>query len=328
MNISDLFVRAWRFTWGHKMLWILGLFSGLTGLAIDFLLRIPARWLISTTSIEELLDGLATQSGQIFLLASLIGGTIALFILGILIWLIGAAAEGGIIYSISRLEVGRTVSFRHAWRAGFGYIGRLIAIDTIIFLPLFVLLMLGLLLASGAMFGAVIMAAEPANDVSSILTLLTAIGGGVLALLCLAAPIAIFTFLLRFLAFRAAIVEDLAARESISRAWKIMRANPGSVLALALLLWVLGYLVGLPAGLADLSAMAFSLLPELFPSLQMDLLLSAETILSIISTILSILAILIGAVISAFSITTWTLAYAGWSNDLPSPQDAAQSILT
>ncbi len=301
------------------MFWVLGFLSGLTGLAINLLIRFLSRWFLASSASEGVLDSLASQTEQMLWLGlgRLIGGTIVLFILGIIFWSLAAAAEGGIIQAIIWQRQGRPVSFRQSWRAGFGYLGRLIAIDTLIFVPLFILLLFGMLLASSALFGVVYAGTRPGTDISDLLTYLTLAGGGVLALLFLVVPIALTTFLLRLLAFRGAIVERLDARKSIGRAWGIARKNPTSVLALALLLWVIRYLIGLPASLIGLSATTLSITPILFPGINIDWLGPAEAVLSAVGIILSILAIFAGAILNAFSITTWTLAYANWAEKLP-----------
>ena len=299
------------------MLWVLGFLSGLTGLAINILIRILGRWFFASSTRASVLDSLTSQTDQTLWLGRLIGGTIAFFVLGLLFWLLAAAAEAGIIQAITWLRQGQPVAFRQSWRTGFGYLGRLIAIDTIIFIPLFILLLFGLLLASSALFGVAFIGTRPGNDLSDLLTVLTVAGGGVLAVIFLAVPIALLTFLLRLMAFRGAIVERLDARESIGRAWDLARKNPTNVLAIALLLWVIRYLIGLPASLIGLSATTLSITPILFPGINIDWLGPAASVLSTVGIVVSIMAILISAVLNAFSITTWTLAYNDWAEKLP-----------
>lgn len=320
MEMSSLFGQAWRLTWNHKILWLLGFVTGLTGTAPNLFIRIPGRRILDSATRIDLLDRLASSSEQPLWILPLIGGTIALLVIGILLWLLAVIAEAGVIQSVAWQSDGQSISFGRTWKAGTRYLGRLISIDTIIFFPVFVILLLGLLLASGSLFGAIIYGSTAGNNLSDVFKFIGVAGGGILALLCLVIPVALATFLLRLLAFRSAIIEGKSARDSIRRAWEIARNFPANILALAIMLMVIRYLISLPGSLIDMSAMTVSLGGVFTTNLEMSWLASLESLLFNFGFLVQLLTLFIGAVLNVFILVAWTLAYRDWAENLTQEQ--------
>jgi hypothetical protein len=237
VDYSRLLSTAGRLVWQHRFFWVLGAGAALGG----GLLRATARFFFHPAELARLGDAPLALKLDATLLIAIMG---SLF-LGLVFWLVAVAAEGGVVVAVAGLQRGQTVTGRQAIRAGVRLLPRFVAIDTLLFFPLFVLILLVYLLILALALGLVLAAGR---DVA-LGTLVAALGATALAcilpLLCLLLPVGALTLLLRFLAFRAAALERLSVRASVAQAWHLLRRHAGSVLILALLLWGINYVAGL-----------------------------------------------------------------------------------
>jgi hypothetical protein len=194
---------------------------------------------------------------------------------------------------------------------------RLLAIDTLVFLPLFLLILAVALLLLLSVTAAALLAARNA----SFERLMLFLGGtGLLCLLpltVLSVPVALLSNLLRVLAFRAAIIEEVGARESVRRAWRVLRAQPGSVLLVAVLLWVFVSVVG---ALLALLVLPFELAPPARASLAQLLSPGGVWLVFLLASLVDLVP---RAVVFNFTTVAWTTAYC----DLQDQDEESQTLV-
>lgn len=239
MNYDFLFRQAGRITWRHKFLWLLGLLAMAGNIAGSLAMRRVSGGNWAAVLTPEALN----RFDEWFQVGPLVAGLLLLFLAGIGVWLATAVAEGGLIVAAARSQAGQPVALRQSWSAGVGLLVRFILIDTLIFLPLFFVLLALLLLPNIFLIGAVLAVAE-GLAVETLLAPTLALLMILFLLSLLAVPVTVLTLLFRQLAFRSAALRQLKTREAVAHAWQILRANWLSVLILLCIGWALRSLLG------------------------------------------------------------------------------------
>jgi hypothetical protein len=141
--------------------------------------------------------------------------------------------------------------------------------------------------------------------------LTTAVSAPILLLMLLSA---IIIMVMRTLAFRAAALEGLTAGASIRRAWRLLRRKALPVTLMALVLWALRSVVGMPLRLASFALVVAGLGQfTLAASGTMELPAAIGAILSAAGLIVALLSGLLAAIMNAFASTSWTMGYGQWS---------------
>jgi hypothetical protein len=245
MDYGRRFTHSLAITWRHKSWWLLGALLGVVILpqlaAVRALLTLAVR---ANELDEAALTAAITARMESFLQpGQLLLWFIVLLVVTAVIWLATAVAEGGLIWAVNEQEEGRSVTLLAALRGGWRFLIRLIALDAVIFLPLFLLLLLGLLLGSGGLIGGILLAAQEGAALEGALLVMAGGGGLFFCLSLLALPLGVLTFIYRFIAFRAAIVEDLPAGASLRRAGRLFRNHWLTFIILAILIWGARYAV-------------------------------------------------------------------------------------
>jgi hypothetical protein len=241
MDYAQLLTRALRIAWRHKSLWVFGWLatagSWLPGLSGRLLFR--PEWLQ------------AFEADPTFLLALLENGTILtwatiflliFFVVGLALWLLSAIAEAGLIWAAAQMEHGPGPTLGEVWRHGVGFLGRLIIVDTLIFLPLFLVVMVALLLGSGGLIG-LVLAADSGAAPSALVTYFSLGALVVVCLMSLAIPVLILTLLFRQLAFRGVVLSHLRPMPGIRQAGFLLRQHLLSIIIVLLFVWSLSAMV-------------------------------------------------------------------------------------
>lgn len=239
---------AFHLTWRQRGWWPLGLLLAVAALPQLVAARILVNRATSWSQIEE--AALLAALEEAWRPERLIVWLLLLLVVGLAIWLVTAVAEGGLIWAVSERQAGRPAPLLAALTSGWRFLIRLIALDTVIFFPLFLLLLFTLLLSSGGLIGGILLLAQDAVTVEELMLLMAGVGGLFVCLSLLAVPVGLVTFLFRFVALRAAVVENLPAVASLHRTRQLFRQHWLTFVALALLLWVARYAVRLVASFA------------------------------------------------------------------------------
>jgi hypothetical protein len=244
MDYGRLFVRAWQITWRRKLLWPLGFILALGGV-VTAVLRFTY-FPQFTQYLNSPLDGAALDS---FItnqpnLTWLLGGTAVFLILSLVFWLVWAVAQGGIITAALAEEAGKPVSWRRALEGGTTLLGRFIVIDAIVFFPLFLLLLVLMLTATGLLLAFTWQMMQSGSMETAVLWVV----GGMACLLplsCLLLPLGMATSVFRTLAFRETALQPQKVRTSIRQTWQVIKRNWGAVLVVWALLWGMQTLLNL-----------------------------------------------------------------------------------
>jgi hypothetical protein len=291
MDISTIFKRAWEITWKHKGLWVLGILANCSGggsQGSSNISRIPEynvsggefpqieRWLGSIPDETWIAIGLAVVCGLLLLM--------------LVLWMLAAIGNGGLIAGFQMAEIGETVTLASAFRQGTRYFWKLLVIQLILGLA-------SLMVFAPVIIGIVLL---------SILTL----GIGLICLfplICMLVPLGIIISIYTLLTQIALIVEELDIAAAFRRAWEVLRSNPGQVIVMGVILGVGGFVVGL------ILAIPFVLMGLPFVA---GLIMGTDTssLAGLSVTIIGILLYLpvllvVGGIMRTFITGSWTLTY-------------------
>lgn len=294
-----MLVRAGRLTWRYPILWPFGVLATLAGAAT----RLAAsRWLHGgtwqrlITEPEMAVDLL----GRLLQPVVLISGVALLLTATLILWLLSAAAEGGIIRAAAELDRGATAPAVAIWRSGLALVVPFILIDTVLFFPIFLLLLLALLLGGGGLIGLVFLTVQGSTPQTA-LTLFIAGGTCLAGLLILSAPLTLVTWIFRLVAFRGAALDGLKTVPAIRQAWRIIKYNGAHVLILVAIVWLFSFLLNGVAGVPVSLLRTGSLLRQATGA--------ASSLLPAILFLAELLRALLHAILFVFTATLWTVAY-------------------
>ncbi len=305
LDYGEVLAQAARLLWRGPLLWLFGSLAALGALfpgLVRYLLFDP--WLAGL--IRENTPPAAPGRPQLF-------AALGLFILfALLLWLLNVLAEASLIHTVERLEAGQHLSGRAVLVAAGRFLRPLIALDTLLFLPLLLLTVLILFFATAFFVLAILGIDGNFLDVEQGLTLF---GGGtllcVLPLLCLTGLIVLLTLLLRTLTFRAAVVDQLGARAALRQSWLLVRGHALPVLLVAGMLWVLRSLANTAGSVFTLPLYWLAARP-LFSALSSGELPGGNPTLALLAGLVgTLITFAVAALLHSYAATVWTLVYRG-----------------
>jgi len=241
MDYSRLISDAWRVTWRYKYLWILGLFAtqggGCGGMANlnTGSFRLPGSVGDPVGMISDVQQWV--QSHWLLIGAFLVG----LFVLGFVLFVISVIATAGLIAGVDDAAAGRPEArLGTAWRRGVACFWRLFGMWVLVGLT--VLVVMAVLIA----IVVVPIAVSSANsgDVGGV-GVVAAVLIGIGMLLALIPAAAVLNIVLEWAA-RALVLENTGVLASLSRGWRLFRANVGP----SLLVWLVSVVLSLGAAIA------------------------------------------------------------------------------
>lgn len=317
MDYSGVFKDSGRTLWRYKTLWLLGLLlisSSLPGLVVShyyirFILSFPNRLFTAVEPEDFFQPILDVILNPTVVIAAILG----FFFIFALVWIISTIGETALVKSVADYRDGRTRTFGEMLSYGVKLLVRIIAIDTVLFLPLFLIALLVLLAIGGGLIGGISALTKPGVNPDDLGSIGLLVGAIVMLLFILSIPITILTLLFRTVAIRSAILEDLPTRPSIRRAWELIRGKIGQIIIVALLLYAVSYAVGMltsviimPIGMGG--SFIFT------SSFSRGQLLSQGTIdaFLILISLFSLISLIPNMFYRIFSSAVWTLAYREW----------------
>ncbi len=305
--------KAARITWRHRSWWALGLLATAGGLLFNLLARGGA-WYAAGRFWPPALD-FQQFPAPITQPETLIAGTVVALLLGLLWWLTGAVAEGGLIVAVDQRAADDALDAGHLLRAGLSLLGRFVAIDTVLFLPLFLLTLALLAVGFGGLAGLSLVATRPMAELTDLLLvagLTTAVGIPIMFMILTTGAILV---VMRALAFRAAVLEGLKTGESIRHAWRVLWQGPLAVAILALVLTALRSVVGSPLRFASLAVTGLGwgqlALRLADPGSEAS---GVSLLVFLGGAILALASWLVSGIMNAFSSAAWTLSYEAWTS--------------
>jgi hypothetical protein len=322
MNYGRLFTTSWHLTWRYKFLWLFGFLAGM-GALTSSLLRLTVgphtftsfttnweQWASQPNLVTDRIDHLLQQ-----ITPWLVNGTIILVILSLLSWLIILFAQGAIIGTAVDFSSGRAIGFGYALNRSLGLLGRFVAIDTIVYFPLFLVLLLIMLIFIGILVGILASALQADATPATLLTPLIIGSLCILPILCLLLPLSLLTATFRALAFRDTAVLGTGIRQAVRHTWTVLKGNLATVLILGVLIWGLQSFIDLGLRLIMIPIYGLVAAPGLLALIGQS---SPVTLIILASQFLSILfelsILLVQAIVHTFTAVVWTLAYKEISN--------------
>jgi hypothetical protein len=216
---------------------------------------------------------------------------IALFVIGIILFLVSLVAKAGLVKSVNFLSRNKTTNFKEGWRAGKKYLRKLFWLAVLFFFAIFVL---------------AIVLAVPVVYLIATKSWIAAILVGVLAVAIFIPLIFIFSLTKVYAEFYI-ILSELRVRSAIEAGYDLLLKNIGNSIVFALLLLVVSFAAGiilLPvAGIALLilvpSGIAFFYLNKI-----------AFGIFLFFAILIFLAAILfVSSIFRAYTMTAWTLFF-------------------
>jgi len=225
MDYFDLLKRAWNITWRYKALWVLGLFAGAIGGGGS-----PggSTYLTSSEDVGRTGDQFGRWlEGNLGLVLIVLG---ALVLVGIVLWILAIAAQGGIAHATNEAAQGRAPALGDAWSAGFGKWGRTFMVQFVLGLPLLAIVLVFSMVAlastagglgSGDSFGV----AAGSVGLCFVAPLLIGVLIAAALIIGIMSPVAIRYGVLRDMTFGVAIKQawnDLWAKKGLFTFWLVM----------------------------------------------------------------------------------------------------------
>jgi len=312
MDYGAILKKSWDIVWRHKILWLFGLFAG-AGSAINFNYNYGSgsRSTGSTTGLPS-----TAQAGwlafQRFLeqnLGVIIIAVIALFLVGLLFWIISVAARGGLIHLANEAEAGREARAGDGWSTGFHMWGRVFGIEFLVALPA---LLLAFVLAG--VVGVAVVAALRSGGSQEALT--RALGGLACGGICfvvvfgiIVAVISVVLGMVAQVALRYAVLQDQRVMDSLKQGWRDLWGRRG-VFTMALIQFGVGIAYGIAVGIVAVILVGPAVIAFIAGGWLVGSVMIAVAILVLIVP---------SSVYSAFYHTAWTLFFRRMTGMEPTP---------
>ena len=306
MDLGYILRRAWEIARRRKRLWLFGFLVSLG--------TVSARFSVNSVRWEQLVRQLPpdVQPAVTEFLASPYFGVVTalLALLGIAVAiglaLLGALGRAALVGQAQAAENHGAVSLRDGWQTGRRCLWPVFLIRLLLGLPSAVVVLAG---ALPMLIGALLLTGQerPEIVVPGILAVESTIFACLLPAVCLAVLLSVPCGMLQRLAVRANVLRGYSARQSIARAWTLLREHLGFLALIWLILLVVGIgtmiVVILPLALASMALVTAALLTVLV----------SPILFSVLALLIGLAAWLLGAaltgIVETFISAVWTLAY-------------------
>jgi hypothetical protein len=317
MEYGRLFTTSWHLTWRYKFLWLFGFLAGM-GAITSSLLRLTigpnvfssfmtnlVQWATQPNLAPDRIDRLLQQIAP-----WLINGTIILTTLSLVSWLIILFAQGAIIGTAVDFSRSQAIGFGQALKRSQGLLGRFIAIDTIVYFPLFLALLLIMLIFLGILVGTLTSAMQVDATPATLLMPLIIGSLCILPILCLLIPLSLLTAAFRTLAFRDTAILGTGIRQAVRHTWTVLKSNLADVLILGVLIWGLHSFVDLALRLIMILVYGFVAAPGFLVLIGESSPVTLTILVwQFVSILFELLILFVQAVVHTFTAIAWTLAY-------------------
>lgn len=326
MDYGQTIKRAIQITWRYKFLWIFGIIMALCGQSSGGTPRLQINYSMPydpATGFPEFPAFFPEPLGQTPIAVYIIAGFVFLIIFGLISILVGAMGRSALIKTVARAEDGEPVSFGSSWRDGLSKVvpvGILQVLLAIPWLTLWAVVAAIIFTTFWPFFSQIFSyrpgpeSQEPPPFLEDFSTFFPMFFGAICGMICFFMIIQIITALFRTFGSRAIVLEDQGILGSFSRSWNLFIKNIGATIILALLIFVIGMVVGLILAVPSMVIMVpimFSTMPEIMsgagPSTGSLMLMGCAGI------VIVILFSLVNGILQVFIESLWTLAYREFS---------------
>jgi len=307
VDLGYVLRRAWEVTWRHKVLWLFGFLVSLGIVGRRVGIGSGGRWEWSVRElppeVQRAITDLLSSSTFTAVIAALVLLALAV---GIGLALLGALGRAALVDQVQAAEEQGVAILGAGWQAGRRHLWMVFLIRLLLGLPVGVVASTGVLPVAGT--GLMIARhTRPEAALPGVLVVPVVLFTCLFPAICVAALLSVPFGVLRRLAVRACVLEGCGVRQSIVRAWAMLREQVGPLALVWLILFGAGIgvtiVVALPLALVALSVVAVALLAVFTSPI-----VSVALVL-----IVGLLTWLVGAacnsVVETFSSAVWTLAY-------------------
>jgi hypothetical protein len=307
IDLGYVLSRAWEITWRRKALWLFGFLASLGTVGARVGMGSGGRWEWPARGLPPEAQRAVSdlRSSSYFTVAL---GALALLALaiGVGLALLSALGRTALVDQVRAAEERGAVNVRAGWQAGRHHLWSVFLIRLLLGLPVAVVALMGVLpvvatslLTAGREW--------PEVAIPGVFVILPALLACLFPAMCLAVLLSIPLNVLHRLAVRACVLEGYGVRQSIVRAWAMLREHLGPLTLVWLILLGVGIgvmiLIGLPLALVAMSLVAVAVLTAFISTLLFIALV----------LIIGLLAWLVGAafngVVETFTSAVWTLTY-------------------
>lgn len=312
MDYGNLLKRSWDIVWGNKFMLLLGFLAALGsggggGGGGNSNFRMDG---------SEFPGGGQMEAFWLQYAALIIAAFCFFFLLGIVLWVVGLTARGGLISAAARLDAGEKMTFRQAFADGWAKIGRLVGLSLLLFLPFIIMVVVAAMVIAGAIGFSVFTMAEMAEqDPTAVIGSLGAVFFAVCGLICLALPIGIILQGISAFAQRGIMLQEMGVMDSIRHGWHVFKSNLGEIIVLAIIFIVIGLVVGFAAAIIMIPMAFLSFGPLIFRAIDGGSFGAIEIAVGIVGGLaLAVVAAAINSIVTAYQSTVFTLAYQEFLN--------------
>lgn len=320
MDYGRIVRRAWEITWRHKVLWIFGIAAALfSGGGFGGGGGNGAQYRMNDSDLNRW-RGMVPFGGNweaaVPVILAIIG---VLVLLALVFAVVGIVVRytsyGALIGMVDEVERTERTSFRSGLRRGWRHLLRVFAIDLIIGIALFfvVLVVIFLTLIGGA-FAVLpaIMLAQGDSGGATVVGILWGIGVGLavlFAIIAVSVVVSAVSTLVRELAFRARVLEGQGVFASLGAAFRLIRSRLKEVL----LVWLLLLAINLALTIITIPLVVIGVVGFIGPAIAAYAITESAlvTLLVVIPLVLLfiLIAAFLGGIYVTFQSTVWTLAY-------------------
>ena len=315
-NFGEVLTRAWQIIWKHKILWVFGILAGCgqggnfnsnfrggggNGNGFGQSPDLPPQMMRWMQTIEQNI----TAFFIIIIALACVIGIVAL--------LLSSIGKIGLIRGASQADGGaEALVLGELFSGSMPYLWRIVGLSVIVSIPALIFaVVIFVVLIGGLLVG-------KSND-SMMLVVLgivpLAIGGA-----CLLVPINFVLGMIFRQAENAAVLENLGVFPAISRGWQIFKGNLGPIILMAIILGVIGFVLGI--------VIAIPFLFLIFPAVMGIMINGGQSLtplylMGICFCLLIPLVWLLQGIITSYTESAWTLTYMR----LTKPQSAAPAVV-
>lgn len=312
MDYFDILKRGWKLTWKYKALWILGFFvagGGGGGGGGSSSYRYGGN---TGSGTSNPMAGFETWFAENLVVVMVLAAF--LVVLGVVVWVLAVAAQGGLVHLVSEAEENREVRLRDGWKVGFRYWGRTFMIGLVLTMPVVVLFVVSALIFGASIAGLVAVGSRDSAGAAAV---------GVIGGLCCGLPIFIALLVaagliigvVSSLAVRYGVLQDVTFGQAIAKGWHDLWGKRG-----AFVFWLVMLLPGFAySAVVGVIAAIFAV-----PAV---LMIMAEKIISGVAILVLLAFVLMvpGAIYGTFVSSSWTIFFRRM-NRIGTPEQAQQPV--
>lgn len=254
INIGEILSKSWQIVWKFKVLWIFGILAGCGGgngnrfnynfnsggggSGIDN----NGQWPGFLRQFQNMRPEQAVREFFNQYLGIIVGMILLLCVLWFLFYFLGVIGKIGLIKGAGKADAGAgSMTFGELWTESLPYFWRMFGLNLLVGLPfflLFVILIAGLAFAGFSAFGS-------GMSNSGIGVMFIGMLGIFFAVICVISIISLIIGMIVEQAQNAIVLEDQGILESLGRGWKVFKSGFLSVVVVAIIMGVIGWVVGL-----------------------------------------------------------------------------------